>query len=113
MDSLKIICPNGHLGLAPLRTESFEIGVAAGPDYIAADSGSDASTWTSGPVPTTTGGLVERLEQYEAELIRAALEQAAGDIPSVMDSLRLPRKTLYDKLRRHGLKPADYRARTG
>ncbi|MGQ3040814.1 MAG: sigma-54-dependent transcriptional regulator [Brevundimonas sp.] len=68
------------------------------------------STGEAAPVPTTTGGLVERLEQYEAELIRAALEQAAGDIGAVMDSLRLPRKTLYDKLRRHGLKPADYRA---
>jgi len=28
---LKIICPNGHFGFAPLRTESFELGVAAGP----------------------------------------------------------------------------------
>lgn len=39
--SLKIICPNGHLGFAPLKPESFHIGVAASPDYIAADSGSD------------------------------------------------------------------------
>ena len=41
MQSLKIICPNGHLGFAPLRTASFELGVAEGPHYIAADSGSD------------------------------------------------------------------------
>jgi hypothetical protein len=47
MESLKIICPNGHLGFAPLRTESFELGVQAGPDCIAADSGSD----DVGPVP--------------------------------------------------------------
>lgn len=47
MESLKIICPNGHLGFAPLRPESFALGVAAGPDYIAADSGSD----DVGPVP--------------------------------------------------------------
>lgn len=47
MDSLKIICPNGHLGFAPLRTESFQLGVGASPDYIAADSGSD----DVGPVP--------------------------------------------------------------
>lgn len=47
MQSLKIICPNGHLGFAPLRTASFELGVAAGPHYIAADSGSD----DVGPVP--------------------------------------------------------------
>jgi hypothetical protein len=47
MKSLKIISPNGHLGFAPIRTASFELGVAAQPDYIAADSGSD----DVGPVP--------------------------------------------------------------
>ena len=47
MRTLKIISPNGHLGFAPIRTGSFELGVAARPDYIAADSGSD----DVGPVP--------------------------------------------------------------
>src|SRR4051812_41904164 len=47
MQTLKIISPNGHLGFAPIRTGSFELGVAAKPDYIAADSGSD----DVGPVP--------------------------------------------------------------
>ena len=47
MQTLRIICPNGHLGFAPLRTESFQLGVSAAPDYIAADSGSD----DVGPVP--------------------------------------------------------------
>ena len=46
MASVRIICPNGHLGFAPLKPESFEIGVAR-PDFIAADSGSD----DVGPVP--------------------------------------------------------------
>src|SRR3970282_1080403 len=41
MQSLKIICPNGHLGFAPLRTASFQLGVEAGPHYIDADSGRD------------------------------------------------------------------------
>lgn len=47
MQSLRIISPNGHLGFAPIRTGSFDLGVAAGPHYIAADSGSD----DVGPVP--------------------------------------------------------------
>lgn len=47
MNSLKIICPNGHLGFAPLKRDSFRRGVAEKPDYIAADSGSD----DIGPVP--------------------------------------------------------------
>jgi hypothetical protein len=41
MRSARIICPNGHLGFAPLKLESFRLGVAAGPEFIAADSGSD------------------------------------------------------------------------
>jgi len=41
MASLRIICPNGHLGFAPLKTASFHIGVDTNPDFIAADSGSD------------------------------------------------------------------------
>ncbi len=41
MASLRIICPNGHLGFAPLKTESFHIAVDTLPDFIAADSGSD------------------------------------------------------------------------
>jgi len=50
MESLRIICPNGHLGFAPTREESFHIGVAARPDCIAADSGSD----DVGPIPSRT-----------------------------------------------------------
>jgi hypothetical protein len=38
--SLRILCPNGHLGFAPIKTGSFEIGLAAEPDLICADSGS-------------------------------------------------------------------------
>ncbi|EXL01907.1 acyclic terpene utilization AtuA family protein [Aquamicrobium defluvii] len=47
MSSIRIICPNGHLGFAPMMTGSFELGVAGKPDFIAADSGSD----DIGPVP--------------------------------------------------------------
>src|ERR1700683_5813945 len=41
MHSARIICPNGHLGFAPLKVDSFRRGVASRPDFIAADSGSD------------------------------------------------------------------------
>ncbi|MDT8858081.1 acyclic terpene utilization AtuA family protein [Paracoccaceae bacterium Fryx2] len=47
MASLRIICPNGHLGFAPLKPGSFHAAVATLPDFIAADSGSD----DIGPVP--------------------------------------------------------------
>jgi hypothetical protein len=44
---LRILCPNGHLGFAPTRTGSFDLGLEAGPDMIACDSGSS----DCGPVP--------------------------------------------------------------
>lgn len=69
MKSMKIICPNGHLGFAPLRTESFHIGVQAGADYIAADSGSD----DVGPVPlgsdTSTSPRAWQMHDLEEMLL--------------------------------------------
>ena len=38
---LRIISPNGHLGFAPTKEESFKIGAATKPDYYCCDSGSD------------------------------------------------------------------------
>lgn len=54
-------------------------------------------------------GLSDRVARFEAEVLRETLQACGGDIPAVLDRLRLPRKTLYDKLARHGLKPADFR----
>jgi DNA-binding NtrC family response regulator len=53
--------------------------------------------------------LPERLSRFEADLLRAALEAHRGDVPAVLAEMRVPRKTLYDKLQRHGLKPAAFR----
>ncbi|PZU57457.1 MAG: Fis family transcriptional regulator [Brevundimonas sp.] len=54
--------------------------------------------------------LPERLNRFEADLLRAALEAHRGDIAAVLAEMRVPRKTLYDKLQRHGLKPAAFRS---
>lgn len=53
--------------------------------------------------------LPERLNRFEGELLRGALEAHRGDIAAVLTEMRVPRKTLYDKLQRHGLKPAAFR----
>jgi len=65
MSSMKIICPNGHLGFAPLKTASFHLGVAAEPDFIAADSGSD----DIGPVPlgSDTCASPEAWQEHDLE----------------------------------------------
>jgi hypothetical protein len=48
---LRILCPNGHMGFAPTKLGSFNIGLAAEPDMIAGDSGS----CDCGPVPLGGG----------------------------------------------------------
>ncbi|HIP24086.1 MAG TPA: sigma-54-dependent Fis family transcriptional regulator [Rhodobacteraceae bacterium] len=54
-------------------------------------------------------GLSAALEQVEAHLIEQSLIQFNGKIPEVCAALKLPRKTLYDKLKRHGIKPERFR----
>jgi two-component system C4-dicarboxylate transport response regulator DctD len=53
--------------------------------------------------------LAQRVERFEAMAIREALEAARGEISLAMRTLGLPRKTLYDKLARHGIEPKTYR----
>ena len=47
--------------------------------------------------------LPERIEHYEAQLIRDALARNKGNVQSTLEALGLPRKTFYDKLNRHGI----------
>jgi len=53
--------------------------------------------------------LPDRVNRFEGELLRDALQSRRGDISAVLGEMQVPRKTLYDKLQRHGLKPADFR----
>jgi two-component system, NtrC family, C4-dicarboxylate transport response regulator DctD len=55
------------------------------------------------------GGLAEQVDRFERRLIRDELLVAGGDVRAAAEALGLPRKTLYDKLTRHGLNPAEYR----
>lgn len=50
-----------------------------------------------------TGSLPDRMDRYEAALIRDTLLEQGGDIKGTLAALGLPRKTLYDKLRRYGI----------
>ncbi len=55
-------------------------------------------------------GLAHRVEAFERELIEDALRRLEGDVTATAEMLRIPRKTLYDKFQRHGLRPADFRS---
>ena len=54
-------------------------------------------------------GLVEQLAQVERSLLIEALQRSQGRSGEAATALKLPRKTFYDKLARHGLKAEDYR----
>ena len=57
---------------------------------------------------TASGGtLSEQVEQFERGLIAAELSQPHGSVRSLAEALGVPRKTLHDKLRKHGLNFAD------
>lgn len=45
--------------------------------------------------------LPERVERYEASLIRDALRATDGDVRATLAKLAIPRKTFYDKIARH------------
>jgi hypothetical protein len=110
MPSVKIICPNGHLGFAPLKPESFALGVAAQPDFIAADSGSD----DIGPVPlgsdTSTSPEAWQRHDLEAMLLASRRIGVPMLIGSAGDTGSNSRVDLYVKMIReiaeqHGLEP--------
>ena len=82
MHSLKIICPNGHLGFAPIRVESFRLGVAAKPDYIAADSGSD----DVGPIPLGSDTSTSPLAWQTHDLEQMLLASRTLGVPMIIGS---------------------------
>ena len=53
--------------------------------------------------------LPERVQVFEAAAIRHALSRGQGDIQRTLEQLRIPRKTLYDKLARYRISPAEFR----
>ena len=60
-------------------------------------------------IGSSSPGLTERINQFEAELIQEVLSRYQGDAKRSMEILKLPRKTFYDKLSRHGIRISDYR----
>ena len=55
-------------------------------------------------------GLVAQMAQVERALLVGALKRHNGRVIDVVDDLKLPRKTFYDKLAKYGLKAEDYRS---
>ncbi|TDV70063.1 sigma-54 dependent transcriptional regulator [Pseudomonas sp. LP_7_YM] len=52
--------------------------------------------------------LVAQQEAFEAHCLRSALARHKGDIKAVLNELQLPRRTLNEKMQRHGLVREDF-----
>jgi hypothetical protein len=82
MKPIKIICPTGHLGTTPLERGSFDIGVAAGPDYIIADSGSaDIGPY---PLGADRASSSEVWQAHDLEYMLVAARKL--DVPMIIGS---------------------------
>ena len=68
---------------------------------------SEAGLGSGGPPGPQS--LNDQMEVFERQLIEGALAQGQGQVAWAAEHLQLPRKTLYDKLNRHGIDPNDYR----
>lgn len=55
-------------------------------------------------------GLSEQLARVECALLVEALRRAGGNATDAARALKLPRKTFYDKLARHDVRPERFRA---
>ena len=49
------------------------------------------------------------MARVERSLLAEALQRAGGNATEAAAQLKLPRKTFYDKLARHALRPEDFR----
>ena len=80
-----------------------------------------ARSWAIGlPLPTSETqpvelgrSLLETVAEFERTVLESALRAVAGDVLRLELLLRTPRKTLYDKLNRHRLRPKEYRQASG
>jgi two-component system C4-dicarboxylate transport response regulator DctD len=63
----------------------------------------------SGEETVHSSSLPHQVDCFERSLIEHALVSTGGSIKDVMTILDIPRKTLYDKMRKYGLKKSDYK----
>ncbi len=54
--------------------------------------------------------LSEQVDAFEKTLIEQALSLTNGSIKNAMQALNLPRKTLYDKMQKHGIEKQSFKA---
>src|SRR5581483_2036803 len=79
---LRILCPNGHMGFAPTKTASFELGLRLEPDLVAGDSGS----CDCGPVPLGSDTCASPRNWQEHDLESMLLGGRKLGVPMIVGS---------------------------
>jgi hypothetical protein len=109
-NQLRILCPNGHLGFAPTKEESFWIGAETKPDYYCCDSGSDDIG--PGPLGSDTSVSPYEWQKHDLELmlIASRKQKAPMMIGSSGDTGTNSRVDMYvemirDLTKKHHLAP--------
>src|SRR6516162_11855423 len=80
--TLRIVCPNGHLGFTPIKTGSFHIGCQSEPDLICADSGS----CDVGPVPLGTDTSSSPLQWQTDDIETMLIASRRLGVPMIVGS---------------------------
>ncbi len=108
--SLRFICPNGHLGFAPSKRESFDIGAKTRPDFYCCDSGS--SDIGPGPLGGDYSASPYEWQKHDLEMLLVAARNqgapmiigSAGDT-GTRSRVDLYVQTIKDLARKHKLAP--------
>ncbi|MDA8523094.1 sigma-54-dependent transcriptional regulator [Acidovorax sp. NCPPB 4044] len=63
--------------------------------------------------PDSAPSLAARVDAFERKLLRDTLGLTQGNVARAAELLKMPRKTVYDKLQRHGIAPGGGAGREG
>ena len=80
-----------------LRNVADALVLGVGPQWVSPHAA------PSGAAAAGEPGLADTVDQFERSLIADALERHAGNVGQTAKALRIPKTTLVDKIRKHGL----------
>ncbi|MFQ3789480.1 sigma-54-dependent transcriptional regulator [Halomonas sp. A29] len=69
--------------------------------------------WLAGEAAQEESSLAAQLAAFEAALLREALSRHGGNVQAVLEELELPRRTLNQKMQKHGLRREAFIGRGG
>jgi two-component system C4-dicarboxylate transport response regulator DctD len=71
--------------------------------------GYDLDRLLQGEAAETAITLPQQVDCFKKSLIKQQLELQKGNLKQTMEALGIPRKTLYDKMRKYGLDKSHYK----